>query len=81
MASKICEVIKNVHWNIVIFVRIFENRKPYFLGAPLFNFEALRFSAFWREVLPEKRRLIENRKIYSYEFSKVCHCLFPNNSK
>ena len=27
------------------------------------------------------RSLFETKKNYSYESSKLCHCLFPNNKK
>ena len=56
--------------------RIFSNKQPWHL----FNFEALSCSAYWRTTLKREGRLIWSKTNYSYEISKISHCLIQNNN-
>ena len=44
-------------------------------------FKALRCGAYWKAVLKTWQHLFQGKKSYSYEVSKLCYCLFPNNNK
>ena len=46
-----------------------------------FNFEALRFGAYWRIALKKGRLFFQIKRHYSHEISNFNHFFFPNNTE
>ena len=69
--------VKRVKSSTLVVYQISSNKLPW----RLFNFKALMFDSYYRTTLKRGRCLFQRKKNCSYDISKFCHCLNPNNNK